>query len=211
MTFHIVLDLDMTLIHSINFYEQIPHNFNNFKKVFYSDDNNMANNFTVFLRPYVQEFLDFIFSRYKVSVWTKSNHIYANFIIKNIILPEDKPNRKLENIFHLDHNNNSLFIFGNDKDLRLLNLEKLENTILIDDMVENCKHQPNNSILAEKFNVYKESSLYDTFLLKLKNFLVEKESSILVNILYHSVSLHTPFIDDEKDEKEDENMCIIGC
>lgn len=58
--------------------------------------------YIVFQRPHLQEFLDFLFSNFKVSVWSAASKDYVLFIINNIIL-KNKPTRQLEWIFFDEH------------------------------------------------------------------------------------------------------------
>ena len=45
-------------------------------------------------RPYLQHFLDFLFTNYNVAVWTAVEKDYAKFIVENFILV--KPDRRLD-------------------------------------------------------------------------------------------------------------------
>lgn len=58
--------------------------------------------YIVFERPHLQEFLDFLFSNFKVSVWSAATKDYVLFVINNIIY-RDHPERKLEWIFFDEH------------------------------------------------------------------------------------------------------------
>jgi TFIIF-interacting CTD phosphatase-like protein len=63
----------------------------------------MDNDYLITERPGVQEFLDFLFSKFNVSVWTAASKDYALFVIEKVIL--QKPGRKLDYIcfsYHCD-------------------------------------------------------------------------------------------------------------
>lgn len=101
-------------------------------------------------RPHLNEFLDYAFDNFKVSIWTAANESYAKEIIRKFI--STKHNRQLQYLLHDEHCKASQEYFGNLKDLRLLyqilklpNV-RLENTILIDDLSTNCKYQRKNCI-----------------------------------------------------------------
>jgi TFIIF-interacting CTD phosphatase-like protein len=101
-------------------------------------------------RPHLNEFLNYAFDNFNVSIWTAASQSYAKEIIHKFILT--KPKRRLRYLLHDDHCKASQDYFGNIKDLRLLfqvlklpNIN-LENTILIDDLSTNCKYQRKNCI-----------------------------------------------------------------
>lgn len=76
----IILDLDQTLISSE---ATEDHNFEKYKeksKKFRYDD--MDGYYIVYSRPYLQDFLDYIFENFKVTVWTAASKDYALFIIE---------------------------------------------------------------------------------------------------------------------------------
>ncbi len=129
---HVILDLDLTLINSLEKGEK--HGFN-IKSTKVPD----LNEYDVYERPGLQEFLDGIFVKEnRVSVWTAASKDYALAIVNKFILI--KPERELENIFFHYHCEISSKNFGNNsKDLRtlhkLLGIKKLpkEKLVLIDD------------------------------------------------------------------------------
>ena len=124
-------------------------------------------------RPYVQEFLDYIFQHFNVSVWTAATKDYASSIIKNVILT--KPERKLDFVFFSYHCGVSSRLKKNSKALKLLRENfnlfhyNLNNTFIIDDLDEIYEFQPFNCIPIPEFIFENEASEKDDFLLKLKN------------------------------------------
>ena len=52
-------------------------------------------------RPHLQEFLDYLFENYNVSIWTAASKDYALYIINYVILKE--PERKLNFVFFSHH------------------------------------------------------------------------------------------------------------
>ena len=101
-------------------------------------------------RPHLQEFLDFVFKNFNVSVWTAATEKYANWVIYTFILTNSE--RKLNYLLHDTHCKTSMKQYGTSKDLRLLtqvlNIPSisLKNTILIDDLKEVCLNQKNQCI-----------------------------------------------------------------
>ena len=92
------LDLDQTIISA-----EASEDFNfvkHHKKIKKFHYENMEGYYLIFSRPNLQEFLDYIFKNFNVSVWTAASKDYALFIIDKIIL-KDLPERKLDYIFFL--------------------------------------------------------------------------------------------------------------
>lgn len=173
----IILDLDQTII-SAEATEELKElkerNLNKYtekSKLFRSDD--MDGYYIVYSRPYLQEFLDYIFKNFNVSIWTAATKDYALFIIEKIILNK-KPERNLDFIFFSYHCDISKKKFKYSKELRIIwEFYKLEgysneNTVIVDDFKEDVhKCQPNNCIIAPPFEFTKEGSENDTFLKKI--------------------------------------------
>jgi hypothetical protein len=132
----------------------------------------MEGYYIIFERPHLQEFLDFIFENFDVSIWTAATKDYALFIINKIILI--KPNRKLDYIFFSYHCNISKKLKKGTKDLSMLwDIYKIKgynekNTFILDDYDEVYKTQNCNCIIAEQFKFVNENSEKDVFLKKLK-------------------------------------------
>lgn len=175
---NIFLDLDQTLISA----EPLEKDDNEFldinnreikKKIKKYKWHNMDGYYAVFERPYLQEFLDFIFENFNVSIWTAATKSYALFIIRNIILV--KPNRKLDYIFFKQHCKYSYKFNKKTKNLRVLkelykiNKFNLSNSFIIDDYDEVFNTQPSNCIRAPPFFLKDKDSHKDDFLKKLKD------------------------------------------
>ena len=166
----IILDLDETLINSQPLEELTPDERKRFMRRFRT--HNMDGYYLVSERPYLQQFLDYLFSNHDISVWTAASHDYANFIITNIILT--KPERKINFFFWDSHCKLSKKKFKNPKKLDLLwdifKCEKLNkhNTFIIDDLDDVYNEQKCNSIpVIPPFDVFDNNSDGDQFLKKL--------------------------------------------
>ena len=186
----IFLDLDHTLICGEPSEELDFNLYKNKHKLFDSFD--MDGYYMIYSRPYLQEFLDYIFSNFNVSIWTAASKDYALFIIEKIIL-HNKPDRHLDFIFFDYHCNLSKKINNYTKKLSILwDHYKLKNfsynnTIIIDDYIEDVhKCQPNNCIIATKFEFTKNNSENDTFLKdiipKLKKMKLEMDTPTIPDI-----------------------------
>ena len=165
---NVILDLDQTLISAEPTEE---HDFEKYKKKgdhFRSDD--MDGYYMVYSRPHLQEFLDYLFRNFNVTIWTAASKDYALFIIEKIIL-DNRPERKLDFIFFNYHCDLSKKMKKYSKELCMLwDIHNLpgysdNDTIIIDDFKDDVhKCQPNNCIIAPPFEFTAEGSENDTFL-----------------------------------------------
>lgn len=168
---HMFLDLDQTLISS-EIYKDIDfkHEKNKMSKFHYE---NMDNYYIIFARPNLQEFLDYLFANFNVSVWTAATKDYALFIIDKFIL-QGKKNRKLDLILFSYHCDISKDKKRGSKSLGLLWENpvfpadyKKENTFILDDNPEVYKRQKGNCIVAKEFYYTDRGSYKDKFLLNI--------------------------------------------
>lgn len=148
----------------------------------------MDSDYIIFVRPGLQEFLDFLFKNFQVSVWTAASRDYAIFIIQYILLlMDDQENylepykkRNLNYIFFYYHCSLSEVKDGGYKNLKFLcDKDKtcsVEKMFIIDDNPDVYKTQPTNTIEAPPFREpYKKIETPDTFLMdKAKPVLEEK-------------------------------------
>lgn len=168
INFNIVLDLDNTIISSLT-----KDEFNKKKIEHKSEFTSVCDGmYYTMARPHLQEFLDYIFPRFHVSVWTAASKDYAKEIIKKFIL--NKKNRNLRGFLYDTHCKESMDIVNPKtmKDLRYLyisknNLFNKNNTVIIDDLKEVLNNNKKNSIDSEYFDSSKKNAPKDTFLLQL--------------------------------------------
>jgi TFIIF-interacting CTD phosphatase-like protein len=186
---NILLDLDQTLISAEPCEEFKFNNKENKEKSKKFNFYNMDSYYIIFERPGLQEFLDFLFDNFNVSIWTAASKDYALFVIDKIILNPDNDKyklkkRKLDYIFFSYHCNVSKRIYNNTKDLNMLwDIYKLTgyknyNTVILDDYDEVYKCQPDNCIRAIPFEYNQKDSENDNFLLKI----IPKLKDMLKNI-----------------------------
>ena len=172
---NIILDLDETLINA-NYIEDFDTE--EYKRL-YGDTLSQSQNpfefkvmqdiYIVFKRPHLDQFLDYIFDNFNVSVWTAASKDYALWIVKNYIIKDT--NRKLDFIFWSYHCTFSQTYGKGSKDLSLLwknfqlsNYNK-NNTIIIDDNPEVFNIQPGRVIPAIEFSIFHYNLENDRFLL----------------------------------------------
>ena len=167
---NVILDLDQTII-SAEEYKRF--NFDKLEDKNYSSMtvHIMDRDYVVFGRPHLQEFLDFLFKNFNVSVWTAATKSYALFIIDKFIFC--KPKRKLDFIFFSYHCDYSVKCKKGLKGLSIL-WEKFNlvgynesNTIIIDDNPEVKSIQQCNCYAIKPFYAMRSSSYKDTALMEL--------------------------------------------
>lgn len=175
---NVILDLDQTII-SGEIFEKFVKDAEEFDQRYYDRDKqvdfkyvDMDKDYVIYERPHLQEFLDWLFKNYNVSVWTAASKNYAMFIIEKIILK--KKNRRLDYVFFCYHCDISIELTDNTKDLSILwKKYKLKgynknNTIIIDDYDEVYNTQPKNCIQIIPFKFIKKGSENDDELIKIK-------------------------------------------
>lgn len=168
---NVILDLDETIINSIPTDEECDDKI----KVFKMHD--MEDYYLVFERPNVQKFLDELFSKYNVSVWTAATKLYALFVIEKVILKKD---RKLDLILFSNHCDYSSKKYKGGKDLNMI-FDVLPdtytecNTIIVDDQDYVKKVQPDNCYQIKEFKVMKEDSHKDSELMNVLSYLDDKK------------------------------------
>jgi TFIIF-interacting CTD phosphatase-like protein len=177
---NVVLDLDNTLL-SAESMEDFPFKNPEMKdKALKFSFHDMDGYYIIFERPHVQEFLDYLFKNFNVSVWTAASKDYALFVIQNILLT--KPERHLEYIFFAYHCKISKNLYNrNSKNLKLL-WEKFnlgtefnsKNTMIIDDLPEVFESQPKNCIAIHPFEILDDDAEHDKVLLDDVKPLLEK-------------------------------------
>jgi|688.fasta_scaffold185111_3 hypothetical protein len=169
VNFNLVLDLDNTIISSLTKDEFENRKIDN-KVKFQPVCNGL---YYTMERPYLNEFLNYIFPRFHVSVWTAASKDYAQEIIEKFII-KGKKNRKLRGFLYNSHCKESMDLINPKtmKDLRYLYVSKNKlfnpnNTVIIDDLKEVLNNNKKNSIDSEYFDSSKKNALNDTFLLQL--------------------------------------------
>lgn len=165
---HVILDLDNTIINSL---EPTEKQAKNLVSYILKDENDEVE-YIIYERPHLQEFLDYLFENFKVAVWTAATKDYALFIIDNIIL-QNRPERHLEFFLFRYHSDISEELTDGvcPKDLNMVwdNFKDFtkENTIIIDDLEDVYMPQMYNSYPIPPFIANKKGAKNDVELLKL--------------------------------------------
>lgn len=158
---NILLDLDNTLISSITKDEEKSILKPRMKFFTWKE---MEGYYKIFERPGLQQFLDFLFENFHVSVWTAASKTYALFIIENFILT--KPERRLKYIFFSHHCKHSKKVKRTQKSIQMLvdeyDLQEFaKNTYIIDDHPEVFDAQPDRCLHVKEFEFTDRKSFLD--------------------------------------------------
>lgn len=157
----IVLDLDETLLNSVPYseFQKLPLETQKLLKKKYVH-HKMGKDYIVFERPGLQEFLNKIFRKYKVSIWTAATKSYLVFILDKIILKDISPSSKkgmakkrgYEYVFWSDHCDLAREDYGKTKNLNYLkDISGIESTYILDDNYKVYKSQPKSTIRIYPF------------------------------------------------------------
>jgi len=146
---NIILDLDSTLIFTGRGDAQLRAKFRSHE---------FRGAGTVYERPHLQPFLDFVFAHFRVSVWTAAEEQYARFVLHKTVLRNLEGRIANFDVFwHRSHYMKSVRDYGQPKSLQMLYDAKpgfhAGNVILIDDMAENGEGvNADNFMLAPPFD-----------------------------------------------------------
>ena len=140
------------------------------------DDPGCKNPHIIFARPHLKRFLDFVFSRYRVGVYTAATQDYALLVIKSFFgrhSPKFIFTRR-----HLCLNVNSkgpkeiASLLRSEVNTTLPQAQQMteRDTFLLDDNTDCSRHQPANVIVAEPFKARKTR---DDFLERLMKAMIQ--------------------------------------
>lgn len=176
--YNIILDIDNTLLHTIETNKHKKMNINGNYQIIRDKD------FVIYLRPGLEEFLNYLFTNYNVAIWSAGTKDYVDYIVKKVILNNSNTSqdRKIDFVFSLKHCEQSMkmnikdencfknlkYIWSNKSIPVVIQYYNKLNTLLIDDLYDNCKNQWDNVIWAEFFDVNYAWSQYDKYLYKLR-------------------------------------------
>lgn len=164
---NVILDLDSTVISSLQPNDKQPTGM----VKHYMKDEYGNTEYIVYERPYLQEFLDFLFSNYKVAVWTAASKDYAIFIVEEILL-QNRPERNLEFLMFNYHGDISEQVSECPKDLKVVYQTfpsfNQHNTIIIDDYDAVYSPQMKNSYPIYPFEADRRGAIKDIELLRLQ-------------------------------------------
>ncbi len=174
---NLVLDLDNTILSSVSFKELGKMH----DKKEYMEYQDMENYYRVFSRPYLQEFLDYVFKFFDVTVWTAASRDYALFIVENILLPKGeyksnfpqihKKGRRHLKMLMCDKNcdeSQKHYSSSSPKDLRYLyHFQGYHpcNTVIMDDLFAVYSSNKDQTLRAKYFDIKDSSASKDDFLL----------------------------------------------
>ena len=152
---NVILDLDNTIINALEEHEREELSAEFQSKFDYK--NMIEYGMRVYGRPGLQEFLDFLFEHFNVSVFTAAEQEYAWFIVRKFLLT--KPTRKIQYLLFRYHVDLAMQRYDGMKDLRLLfYVFRLPNfypcnTVIIDDLEDVRQSNPDHTIQIKSFDV----------------------------------------------------------
>jgi len=217
-----ILDIDETLISAIATEDHDVKKLKNRAMNIVVHD--MDGYYAVFERPGVQEFLDYLFKNFTVSIWTAASKDYALFVIAKVVLNKAHPERKLDWVFFSYHCSISRRHTDASKDLSVLaNVFSIAGyeiglPIILDDYSEVYFTQPGQCIVAKPFDMLKEGAENDTFLKNIVPSLTTMRNKILsghknpasfVNPPADEIKFHEDD-DDDDDKKPGEKKLADG-
>jgi hypothetical protein len=135
----------------------------------------MDNDYIITERPGVQDFLDFVFAHFNVSVWTAASKEYALFVVDKVVL-RNSPRRKLDYFLFAEHCDASQEKSGCLKQLnQLFHLPQYnpQNTVIIDDNRNVYETQTNLVLPIRPFRFFGKHSEADDRLSKIRDKLIE--------------------------------------
>ena len=152
---NVILDLDNTIINALEEHERENLSIEFQSKFDYK--NMIEYGMRVYGRPGLQEFLDFLFDNFNVSVFTAAEQEYAWFIVTKFLLTN--PKRRIQYFLFRYHVDMAMQRYDGMKDLRLLfYVFKLPNfypcnTVIIDDLEDVRQSNPDHTIQIKSFDV----------------------------------------------------------
>jgi hypothetical protein len=130
----------------------------------------MDDDYFITERPGVQDFLDFLFSNFNVSVWTAASKEYALFVVEKVVL--QKPGRKLDYICHSYHCDLSKEKTGCLKQLnnQFYHFPQYnpKNTVIIDDNNNVLTKQIGGVFPIKAFDFFSKNSERDKALIEMR-------------------------------------------
>lgn len=175
---NVILDLDNTLIHSVDKGE-FCINKNVLKKMEKFTFHDMKPHFIVFERPGLQDFLTFLFKNYNVAVWSAGTPTYVDYIIDHVVQRNLK-SRKLVFVYNSKDCERSKKKYESIKDLRYVYSKNKgwdqSNTVIIDDLIDVYNSNPKNTIQIKDFNFCGKGSTTDNHLDKILKMLKPKRT-----------------------------------
>lgn len=177
---NIILDLDNTIISTIDETEEKEMDKTDLKnrtrllewkimKWGVTDER-----YKIFARPYLQEFLTWLFEYFNVSIWTAASKSYALFVIDEFILRSSENKRNLDYVLFNYHCDKSKKKMKGIKVLSALNEifnlnYDLNKTFIIDDLAEVYASQPDKCFKIKAFEVSDSECEKDIELKKIMN------------------------------------------
>jgi len=144
----VVLDLDETLVHAVHHIALcrgcVPFCY--------------FENLKIYKRPYVDLFLDTVFERYDVYIWTAAHKSYARKVLAHLLKPKHIPIRVLtrNDTLHIKNRERLMYSCRADNVVKIKPLSKLNcrlsRTVMIDDTLSCFSRNLANGIQIKEFD-----------------------------------------------------------
>lgn len=192
---HIILDLDETCVNAIEYSSIISPNDKKFKKFILAYNNGPE--YSVYVRPHLEEFLDWASQHCNLSVWSHGEKDYVLDIVKNIFR-----NKQPKLVLWRDHCKQSFSSTGCLKSIEWLStkipqFDELGVPILIDDLPETCFINGSNAINVPAFEVSNDDSENDNVLECIKNSLESIHNTAIEQAVGQAVGQAVNEVDNE--------------
>jgi RNA polymerase II subunit A small phosphatase-like protein len=145
----LILDIDETLIHA----ESFPKEFEDKIKFDFKFKENEKSLYYVIKRPYLNEFLNYVFENFEVAIWTAAGYEYAEEILKGIGI--DKKNLTF---FYTQENCTIKLDYESSQYYGVKNLNKLkkkgydlDKILIVDDISKTAINNYGNLIKIKQF------------------------------------------------------------
>ena len=186
---NLVLDIDNTLISTVSktLVDSIKESGQNIPLHYIINDE--IKEMVIYPRPYLQDFLDFVFQHYNVSIFTAAETNYALYVIQNLIL-QAKSNRKLDFIMTYPHYKNCIYLY--EKHKLINNIAEGENLDVNFLKTKYLKSKELNSVSGVKNNTADENEdLLDKTIINNETYYFEnKEKGKVFNSDYNHVGYY---------------------
>lgn len=160
----VILDLDHTIIcaleEEMKEKSKIPKSSDTYKNSLVFEEM-----YRIYPRPGLDRFLQQLFKKYRVAVWTAAGSSYAMFIVEHFILPKKYPSRRLEFFQWSEHCDHSEDVYDHQKKLELLVDIEPGPKVILDDSVDVMQDQQKYVVDSRLWDVTKKNADRDDFLL----------------------------------------------
>lgn len=161
---HVIIDIDQTILDSMNRFDYIQNRKNLREPDFYHETLDIY----IWLRPHLEDFIKFLDKNVKyISIWTNGTYAWLYYVVNTILVKFVSPKRFLlllsvdnSTPYEIRETNVILRLYVKEINKIIDKIKNknitLKNTVLIDDNYYNCFYNRNNTIPIKKFLAMEE-------------------------------------------------------